>query len=239
MSPIPESAHTMTEKTSPSLLGRLQEPTDTMAWREFFDRYWRPLFAFAKRRGCSDDSAEDVVQETMLAVFGARNEFLYDPNKGRFRNWLFTIVCQKIAVAHRRIRPRVSSEDVDAAMGTDRQEATDGASEFERLFELGLLAAAMEVIRGKVEPATYQAFELTQIHDFSAEEAAKVTGLTRNGVYLARKRVLQSLEDLFADYHVTGQLCDRLKAALELVPHPKVIQALTSRVESTFTSVRQ
>lgn len=226
----------MADKTSISFVGRLRDPEDSLIWREFFDRYWRPLFAFATKRGCSEESAEDVVQETLLAVFDARSTFVYDPSRGRFRNWLCTIVCQKIALVSRRRTPPAASDIIESASSSSESPDPDAAAEFERLFDLGVLAAALEVIRQKVEPATYQAFELTQLHEMSADEAASATGLSRNAVYQARKRVMQNLEELLAEYHASGKLDVRLKAVLELTPPPRVVYVLSSRVETTFTS---
>lgn len=224
----------MVDKTRASLIGRLRDPSDAIAWREFFDRYWRPMFAFAKRRGCSDQTAEEVLQEALVAVYETRDTFIYDPQKGKFRNWLFTIVRQKLALIRRRSDP-IAEQDT---MPADVEASCDAQmeSDFERLFELGLLAAALEAVRRKVEPATYQAFELTELHGIDGNEAANVTGLKRNAVYLARKRVMQRLKESLSDYRGTGQLGDELKSILELYPPPPVAQAVTRRVETTFTT---
>ena len=91
----------MNSETHPSLLERLRDGADRMAWHEFFNRYWRLSFALAKHYGCSDDTADDMVQQVMLAVFRKKDVFRYDPDKGRFRGWLAAIVRRQVA-AHRR-----------------------------------------------------------------------------------------------------------------------------------------
>ena len=82
----------MSSTTRPTLLKRLGDGADPLAWDEFFDRYWRLIYAFARRRGCSDHTAEEVVQEVMLAVFQQQDVFSYDPARGRFRDWLGAVV---------------------------------------------------------------------------------------------------------------------------------------------------
>lgn len=73
----------MTTHTQVTLLERLREAADPVAWDEFYGRYWRLIHATARRRGCSDHTAEEVVQEAMLAVFNHRDAFAYDPEIGR------------------------------------------------------------------------------------------------------------------------------------------------------------
>ena len=48
--------------TRSSLLLRLRDLGDERSWREFFDVYWRLLFHVARKRGFSQEDAEDVVQ---------------------------------------------------------------------------------------------------------------------------------------------------------------------------------
>ena len=67
-------------------------------------------------------------------------------------------------------------------------------------------------------PETYQAFELTTLDDLSGREVARLTGLTRNAVYLARKRVMQRLRELGATYRDDGQLDQRVRQALRSLP---------------------
>ena len=66
-------AHNTNTPTRATLLERLVDGHDAMAWDEFFRRYWPLVFYFARRRGCSDHTAEEVVQEVMLKVFRQRD----------------------------------------------------------------------------------------------------------------------------------------------------------------------
>jgi len=57
----------------------------------------------------------------------------------------------------------------------------------------------------EVTPETYQAFELVAIRGLSGEHVAKITGLSRNAIYLSRKRVFERLRALGAPYRNNGQ----------------------------------
>src|SRR5215510_6551264 len=67
---------------------------DSDSWRTFFDTYWRLIYNVARKRGLSDDQAQEVVQETVIAVARKMPEFHYDPAKGSFKRWLL-LICQR------------------------------------------------------------------------------------------------------------------------------------------------
>ena len=54
--------------TRRSLLSRLRDLSDSDSWRTFFDTYWRLIYNVARKSGLSDGDAQDVVQETVIAV---------------------------------------------------------------------------------------------------------------------------------------------------------------------------
>ncbi|MEI6357591.1 MAG: hypothetical protein WCP53_10900 [Verrucomicrobiota bacterium] len=54
--------------TRQSLLSRLRSWDAQDSWREFFETYWRLIFDTASKAGLDEASAQDVVQETIIAV---------------------------------------------------------------------------------------------------------------------------------------------------------------------------
>ena len=114
----------MDNKTNATLLERLRQGTDPLAWQEFSDRYWRLIFVFAKHRGCSDHTAEEVVQEVMVEVFRQRDTFCYDPARGRFRDWLGTVVRNLVAKFRRQPAQRIRGQGGDDAEARSRRPAT-------------------------------------------------------------------------------------------------------------------
>ena len=71
--------------TRHSLLTRLKNWDDSVGWKLFFDTYWRIIYGTAIKAGLSDAEAQDVVQETIIAVAKKMNEFKYDPAIGSFK----------------------------------------------------------------------------------------------------------------------------------------------------------
>lgn len=207
----------MTNKTHPTLLERIRDGTDVLAWEEFSRRYGWLLFAYSKHRGCSDHTAEEVVQDVMLTVFQQKDAFRYDPGRGRFRDWLGVLVRNRVSEYRRRPNGRdraIGGENHQAVESLEvRPEARPDAA-WETAFEHALLLAMIDVVRRDMRPRTYQAFELFALNDVPAAEVAQRTGLTRNAVYQAGKEVRKRLCQLGATYRKTGQLGKILKEAI-------------------------
>src|SRR6185436_18663118 len=54
--------------TRSSLLSRLKNASDAVSWQAFVDNYGRLIFQVCLRAGLQRQEAEDVVQETVVAV---------------------------------------------------------------------------------------------------------------------------------------------------------------------------
>src|SRR6266496_1265142 len=91
--------------TRASLIGRLKNWDDQTNWREFDRTYRRLIVAFAVKQGLSESEAQDVAQETLLAVAKGIGKFEYDPARSSFKNWLLTVTRHRIA-DHCRRRPK-------------------------------------------------------------------------------------------------------------------------------------
>ncbi len=225
-------------KTRATLLERLRDASDPLAWDEFFRRYGRLIYALAKRRGCSDHTAEEIVQDVMLRVFEQKDLFQYDPARGRFRDWLGTLVRHRVADCRRRPSERVRARGGDADFTLGEPEADDAPPDAlcEAAFEEALLLVLLDVVRREMNPQAYLAFELFTLHDLPGAKVARYTGLSRNGVYQAHKRAVRRLRQLGAAYRKEGQLGERLKRALRSRPGPAAERSLDTRIGQTMRS---
>lgn len=223
----------MHSQTHATLLDRLRNASDPLAWEEFYERYWRLIFATARRRGCSDHTAEEIVQEAMFAVFKGRGAFRYDPARGRFRDWLGAVVRNAVAARRRSPgdRPQPLSDDAPLASLADAALSPD--AEWDRAFDLATLASLLDVVRHEVAPATFQAFELAVLRELPGADVARVTGLSRNAVYLARRRILARLKQLGAAVD-PATLAATLRDAAADAPRPVVERAVSVQVDQTL-----
>ncbi len=60
------------------------------ALEEIMRRYWLPLYSSARRRGLSDQDAEDATQEFLGGMIDGKLLDSADPAKGRFRTYLLS-----------------------------------------------------------------------------------------------------------------------------------------------------
>jgi RNA polymerase sigma-70 factor (ECF subfamily) len=182
--------------TRASLLVRLRDPRDEAAWAEFVDRYAALVYGYARKQGLQDADAADLAQEVLGAVVSAIGALEYDPAKGAFRNWLFTIVRRKLSDAHAgRARRQAHVSDDPAAKLLLEQCEAPAEGEWEAEWERRLFARACEQVRATVSDTTWQAFWRTGVEGRPGKQVAAELGLSVAAVYLARSRVLARLKE--------------------------------------------
>lgn len=189
--------------THQSLLSRLRDLDDHESWRTFFDRYWKLIYNVARRTGLNDVNAQDVVQETVVAVARKLPGFRYDPGRGSFKQWLLRITHRRIADHLRKLYREPLRADVDL----DRLEedaihgalASDSAANglekaWEEEWEKALFDAAVESVRHEVNPKHFQVFDYCVLQGWPASRVASTLGLNAAQVYLAKHRVTQAVK---------------------------------------------
>jgi RNA polymerase sigma factor (sigma-70 family) len=190
-------------QTQLSLLSRLRDLDDHESWRTFFDRYWKLFYNVARKTGLDDSDAQDVVQETVIAVARKLPGFRYDPRRGSFKQWLLRITYRRIADHLRKAyrRPLPADMDLDELQEDKTQAAalshpTGEALEqtWEEEWERALFDAAVESIRHEVNPKHFQVFDYCVLQGWPASKVAATLGLNTAQVYLAKHRVTQAVK---------------------------------------------
>jgi RNA polymerase sigma-70 factor (ECF subfamily) len=184
--------------TRASLLLRLRNPQDEGAWTEFVDLYARLVYGYARKQGLQDADAADLTQEVLGAVAGAVDRLEYDPARGAFRNWLFTIVRRKLTnwrAAHN-CRPRGSGDEATHRLMEQCPAPAEAEAEWDTEWEERVFVWACAQVRRDVTETTWQAYWRTAIDDQPGKQVAGDLGLTVAAVYRARSRVLARLKEL-------------------------------------------
>jgi RNA polymerase sigma-70 factor, ECF subfamily len=100
-SQMPPDSETKTNRMDCGrLISAIATQQDRAAFAELFEHFAPRIKAFMQRSGASAASAEELAQETMLAVW--RKAALFDPASSGAAAWIFTIARNLRIDAHRR-----------------------------------------------------------------------------------------------------------------------------------------
>ncbi len=186
--------------TRATLLARLKDGEDGEAWREFVRLYGPVVYRFARNRGLQDADAADLMQDVLRSVARNAHRLEYDPKRGTFRGWLYTVTRNKIYnfLDGNRRRPRGTGDPDahDRLDSTPARETDDGPdADWEREYQRRLSAKAMDKVKGEFQPNTWQAFWQTAVEGKAAGEVGTSLKMTSGAVYIAKSRVLARLRD--------------------------------------------
>ena len=189
-----------TPLTRPSLLLRMRDLENEGAWEEFAQIYTPLIYGYARKHGLQDADAADVTQETMRAVALAIRNFDYDPQKGRFRHWLFTAARSKLnTFLAKQVRQPRGTGETAVYQFLEAQPAPEETAYWDRQYDRRLFDWAAEQIKSEFKESTWRAFWQTAMEERSGKEVAQNTGLSAGAVYVARSRVLARLKEKIAE----------------------------------------
>lgn len=182
--------------TRPSLLLRIRDARDIEAWSSFADIYSPLVRRFALRNGLQEADADDLAQEVMAAVAKAIGTWQYDPAAGRFRSWLFTIARNKLndGLARGRRQP-TGSGDTTFHQRLSETPAPAEVEDWDREYEERLFHWAAQVVKGRVQSQTWEAFWRTTVEGREAADVAAALGVSVGSVYVAKNRVVAKLRE--------------------------------------------
>jgi RNA polymerase sigma factor (sigma-70 family) len=181
--------------TRPSLLMRLRDSADDSAWRTFVGTYAPFIYHWCIRKGLQDADAADVSQETLLQVARSVRTFAYQPERGRFRDWLGLIVRRRLSRFREQQGRGAVVDSAEAEQALEQADAAPADAEWKAEFNAQVLRVALEQIRPEFEAATWKVFEQTWLAGRSANEAAAAAGLSVSAAYVAKHRVLKRLQE--------------------------------------------
>src|SRR5579864_2653451 len=110
--------------TRATLIERLKNWQDQASWQEFFDIYWQLIYCVARKAGLSEVEAQDVVQETLMAVAKNVPTFKYDPALGSFKGWLLNMARWRIIDQLRKRGPLSRHHNRSDSPGNSTRTAT-------------------------------------------------------------------------------------------------------------------
>lgn len=186
----------MIPETSTTLLKDIADG-DSVRWPEFVARYRPMMFAYMKSHFPAVD-ADDVVQETLIALSNVISGYRYAPDEtGHFKNYLTGILrkkalkqCEKNAKERTVKKELQKLAGVGAAIGTpdDDSEAWKDA----------VLEIAMRQLLddNKIPDRSKQIFQRLTVDGASPDEVSAAYGTSRNNVDKTKSRMIARLREI-------------------------------------------
>ncbi len=172
-----------------SLMNRVRNRRDELAWQEFHDLYRPLVYRYARQRGLGHDDAEDIVGQCFEKLIDSMSTFEYHPARGKFKSWLKTLVHHKISDLVARRRPGTSTlpEPVDERL-------------WERACQNELLNYCVQQARQEVSERNFRVFHLSVYEDWSPQKIAEVCDMDPAQVYRVKHKVLAKVREKMARY---------------------------------------
>ena len=183
--------------TKISLIETISNCPDSARWTEFCRTYEQPMRAYLATHFPTIE-ADDVIQETLVALMKALPNYRYDPDRrGHFRNYLIGIIRHK-AVSEIR-RRQAESDHIDAYAKNrvehfhDDEDDANSDSTRKAIFEA---AVTQLMADDSISSATREIFRhVVLMHEKPAQVAAEF-GTTRNNVDQIKNRMINRLSEL-------------------------------------------
>lgn len=177
-----------------SLLSRLQNWDDQDSWKDFFDTYWRLIYAVALKSGLTHAEAQDVVQETVISVSKNIQKFRRDRELGSFKGWLRNLTRWRIAD---QLRKRTRGQETIEVAGDEFScwevaeipASAEAESVWENEWRANLMKVALENVKRRVKEEHYQMFDFYVVKEWPVDKVARALGVSAGQVYLAKFRV--------------------------------------------------
>ena len=183
-------------ETSLSLLDCVRRDGEHEAWQRLFSIYTPMLQAWMLRYDLQASDADDLVQEVLAVVVREVATFEHNGRSGAFRNWLKTILINRLRNfwRQRKYRPQVSG---GSDFQTHLQQLEDPASglsdAWNREHDRVVLAQLWDLVGPHFSEQTRHAFRQHVIEGSAAADVAAELDTTVNAVLIAKSRVLTQL----------------------------------------------
>lgn len=163
---------------------------DREAFAEFFGYYAPRLKSFMMRRSADAETAEELVQETMLAVWNRAGQ--YSTAKGSVTAWLYTIA-RNLRIDRLRKQPAQTMYDID-----DYEEKSDEPTGEEQLLTRERDEQVSQALDG-LPKEQFDVISLSYLDDLTQAEIADRLNVPLGTVKSRMRLAYQKLRDVLGD----------------------------------------
>ena len=201
--------------TSTTLLRDVASDSQHARWTEFATRYRPMMEAYLRERFPSVD-ADDVIQETLVAVWAALPSYRYAPDeKGHFHNYLTGILRNKaLRQLYKEQRHAEIAEMVHDDASCDGRSRNLSAPQRaiqvgdERSWRETLVEIALRQLMNdeSIQSRTRQVFLRVAVNGEKPDDVAAAFGIERNAVDQIKIRMMPRLKKIVAALEKAGDI---------------------------------
>ena len=188
-------------QTRPSLLNRLKSGDDE-SWQDFYRIYGKLVRDFAIQAGLTNTEADEVVQETAIAMARHLPEYRYDPKVCRFKTWLLNQTSWRIKDQFKKRKKETAqnnytdrgNEETATINRVPDTAATDLDAVFESQWRKNLFDVAVDRVKTKFSLKQFQIFDLLVVREWPAATVAQSLGVSLANVYVTRHRISSAIK---------------------------------------------
>lgn len=197
---------------------------DEAAFLRLVEPWRKPLFGYIYRMVTQRQDAEDLLQDVLVRVLESLSQFR---GESRFKSWVFGIATH-VSLDHlrrkKRWRVQAQLEGEQRALADEKQleQVRSTLSQPGFVFEIREhIAACFSCVARTLEPEEQAALLLREVLGFTAQEAAKIIGISepvfRHRLAAARATMIQSYEGLCQLINKSGA-CWQCRGLREFAP---------------------
>lgn len=201
-----------------SLVARVRsggEPA-RLAMEEICARYWYPIYAFIRRRGCDRPDAEDLTQSFFERLIRRDLVQAADREKGRLRSFILEALSCHLADAHRHARAEkrgagavhvpIEWDEAEQRYSIEPTDESDPEKLYLRAWARGLVAGVRERMRAAFEAneragmfAVIDPYLTAEEDHAPCRELATQLGMTENAVRMLIRRMRHKFRELIEE----------------------------------------
>ena len=174
------------------LIGRVASQGDREAFKSLFEHFAPRVKGFMLKAGCSADQAEEIAQETLIAVWRKAGQF--DPATTGVAAWIFTIARNlRIDAVRRAARGGKSGSEAELADAADPADTADIV--ISRVEDASRVKAAIERLSAEQSRVILLSFMEERPHPEIASMLGIPLGTVKSRIRLAMNRLRDLLDE--------------------------------------------
>ena len=195
VAPLEPDMDFSTDDSDEELMARVTA-RDSAAFERLYDRYAPVALGIIVRIIQDRAEGEEVLQESFWRVW--TQAATYDPEKGPFRAWMFSIARRQALdlLRRRNVRPQAARDESEERR-YEQAPASDAA-----VPDVAEQAIAAQQVRGalvRLSDEQFQVLDLAFFKGLTRQEIAQTTGLPLGTVHTRARLGLQKLRSILGD----------------------------------------